>query len=174
MSDLTTGHPAGTVAVDGKAYFGAALAHIAQARKSISLLQYLIDARPKADAEYRVRHLLRALSLAHQRGIDVRVLLHSYSPSGSAAEGNLPAAMFLSARAIPVRFFAHADDESRRVMHAKMLSTDGKSVLIGSQNWSPKSFVANNEYGCFCRSAETAEKCERYFGGLWARAMEVQ
>jgi len=171
MSGLPSATAAALQSVSGDRYLPLVMAAVTRARTSVRVLQYILDTRPDADPTHSVGHLLRCLSLAAARGVDVSVLLHDYE-SPAAGAGNLPGALFLTRRGASVRLFHPRSDEQRRVLHTKAVVVDGKYSVVGTQNWSPGAFLSNDEAGVGVESCAFAQQLSIFFDGMWARSKE--
>lgn len=109
---------------------------IASARSRCWLAMYVI--RPDDGV---VGGLLEALAAAQARGVDVRVLLDRGQPrDGVADDKHVAAEAWLREHGIRVVL-----DELELTTHAKVLVVDGRSVLIGSHNWTRSALTANRE-----------------------------
>lgn len=138
-----------------------------RATRSIYVGMYQFDDPEVADALVR----------AHQRGLDVRVLLArgdryaKYLPVlGHLMNGmpNLAVAGQLIDAGVPVRWYdpASADDE----MHSKYFTVDHEVAGTGSTNFTRKSFEIMRESEAFVHDAETAARLEgRMFLPDWLR-----
>jgi cardiolipin synthase len=79
--------------------------------------------------------IVHALESAHQRGIEVHVLLDPGQGS------NTPSAAALRAAGVAVRAYrTHGE-----LLHAKAMVVDSRSVIFGSANWSGGGFTRNHE-----------------------------
>lgn len=123
-----------------------------------------------ADSNLRVRDLAKELIAAQTRGVDVRVLL-----SGERVEynsfrvANEMSADYLTSRGIEVRNYGSAD---KRKSHAKYVVIDESWVLLGSHNWSPRSFALGHDDSVALRSAELNERMGRAFIADWDQGGE--
>ena len=79
--------------------------------------------------------IVKALETAHQRGVDVRLLL---DPSQHSSD---PSYQSLLASGVPVRWYRTRGE----LLHAKAIVADSDGVLFGSANWSGGGFERNHE-----------------------------
>jgi len=123
--------PAGT-------YTDVALHEINGARESVHLFLYLFARQPtKPDAG--PSRLLNALVQARQRGVRVEVVLHPGDQAFDLLDRNRPVAEELQRAGVDV-FYAQ-----KTVLHAKVLVVDGRTVLLGSTNWTTAALEKNVE-----------------------------
>lgn len=102
-----------------------------------------------------VNEVVRELVAAHNRGVDVKILIDEYSKENNAYD-------LLKAAGVNVRW-----DDNRTTTHAKLVIIDGKTVLLGSTNFSHYSLEKNHEANIIIRDKKTAEQFEEYFKSLW-------
>lgn len=98
---------------------------IGEAKESVRVWSYSFTSKPIADA----------LIKAHQRGVDVQMVIDA--PSASAHDSM---ADELSKAGVPV--FA---DHKHKIMHMKAMVIDGKALLVGSFNWTHAAEDGNAE-----------------------------
>jgi len=147
------------------------------ARGRIWITQFLIDVRGNEDRYGEVLSLLRQLSAARRRGVDVRVLLSPVYLSGDRPveelpiEANAAAARLLAEARVPVRYYTAT---SRRAwLHAKPALIDDL-VLVGNGNWTPNCFRLNSEMSVAVRGSELSEQWVGRFEYLWGNARIVR
>ena len=108
----------------------------------------LIDgARRTLDLELYVitdRGIVHAIEAAAARGVRVRVLL---DPDQRPSD---PYAAEMAAAGVPVRLFAALPGQK---LHAKVGIADGRTVLLGSANWTNSGFGHNHECDVFLPDA---------------------
>lgn len=92
------------------------VARIAEAKQSVRVLAYSFTSRPIA----------AALVQAHDRGIDVRVVLDKENLRDEHSQMKA-----LLADGVPVKV-----DSKHQIMHDKVILIDGRTVLTGSFNFS--------------------------------------
>ncbi len=145
--------------ISARDYFDTALKEIQSAKKSVTLVMYLV-ALPSLEKNSHVLTLLEALVAAKNSGVEVEVVLDSnidYQARGGASSGpyekNASAAGYLLKNGIRVFW-----DNAASYLHAKVLVVDAESVLLGSSNWSASAFDTNFETDILVRSAQTARQ----------------
>jgi phosphatidylserine/phosphatidylglycerophosphate/cardiolipin synthase-like enzyme len=100
---------------------------LGNARQSIRLMGY----------SFTSPEVVKALMAAKQRGVDVKVVLDEKGNSGKASV----AAMNLLVNAdIPVRIVSRF-----KIMHDKVIVTDGQNIEVGSFNYSRAAATSNSE-----------------------------
>ena len=140
-------------------YTDVAVREMGQATTSIHLTMYLITL-PAVPAGSAVGRLVDALAAAVGRGVAVEVVLDRASGGGWEGAKNQAAARALAARGIPVVF-----DAAGTRTHAKALVMDGRTVLLGSSNWSEAALTQNVETNVLIRSPEVARALLAQVGG---------
>ena len=130
--------------IPARSYFATVQREIEQAKSSISLSLYLFSFQPN-ESRSEVFQLAESLKKAHDAGIKVDVVLDQNidfigEEGASVAAKNLAAYVFLRKKGIPVYF-----DNAVTYTHAKALIIDGKTVIVGSSNWSRAAFDVNEE-----------------------------
>ncbi len=161
-------HPAEAENIPSERYLETALAEIRKAESSIRLYMYLISP-PQKRQESKVHKLVDALAQARDRGVDVQVVLdqninwNEESAFGfqNPSRGNEEAYRYLRDRGVKVLF-----DDPAVLLHAKALVIDGKTVILGSTNWSETSLSRNLEAGALIRSKEFAADVLEGFQGM--------
>ena len=138
--------------LENRAYSGALLSQIRQAKRRIICAFYLfkvgdnIGNLPAAIATELVR--------ARQRGVEVTVILEG---GKQVARDNRAAAGLLSKGGVRVLCTGR-----RRVTHVKALAIDDRHVFIGSHNLTQSALAHNNELSVLVDSPELAGKVRRY------------
>lgn len=130
-------------------YEAAALAAIQSAKKSVHLFLYLFNL-PAGRASGPGR-LAEALIDARRRGVDVRVLLDAGDSPFDPLDRNRAAAEALARGGVDV---AYVDG---KILHAKVLVADRKTVILGSSNWTSAAFESNVEADVVMTSTAAAE-----------------
>jgi phosphatidylserine/phosphatidylglycerophosphate/cardiolipin synthase-like enzyme len=122
---------------------------IGEARSSLDLAVYSLDAKQVADA----------LVAAHAQGVRVRVIVDD--DNGASATGSRVDALL--AAGVDVR-----DDDDSRLMHHKFAVVDGARVWFGSANAGPWDGAANANNSLFVDHAGLAGHFTGEFERLWA------
>ena len=138
-------------------YLSALLKYIDKAATSIYVIMYVVKYDPY-EHDDPVNQILNALVRAHQRGVDVKVVVddETYESYRQTIE-------FLKSHGIPVKL-----DESASVRtHAKLIIIDGRVVFIGSHNWTESALSYNHETSVLIESKELAKKLKEYFQNIW-------
>ena len=143
-----------TLVVDND-YPTAAKDMIDKAENYIYLLQYMASYYPTSP-EYPVSQLYQSLINAHNRGVDVKILLDN-TPTDNANTK-----IYLENNGLNVKI----DDDTVK-LHSKLIITDDR-VLLGSTNWGHKSTTGNHEANLRINSTPIGEYFKSYFEDLWA------
>jgi len=98
--------------------------------------------------------LIAALSGAHGRGADVRVIT---DPTVNASRTSLDR---LRAAGVPARFYP-VDDRAHQIDHVKLLIADGDAV-VGGMNWGAHS-DRNHDYVIDTRTTSQLDRLTRIF-----------
>lgn len=109
--------------------------------------------------------LLKDLVAAHERGVDVRVVLDVQK---DGQERNLDFANRLLAHGIKVYY-----DNPEVTTHAKMLLIDDDISIIGSTNWSLNAIEQGNEASVLIKSEEVAKVYAAYLQNLMNGGSEI-
>jgi cardiolipin synthase len=140
-----------------------------QAKQSIAVEALFLDHE----------EIIQALIRAHQRGVQVRVLLDGDSIRRFApklpfmdklpleALGNLGAIADLNAAGVPVRVYVpHGEFE---YLHAKLAMIDGQVTLVGSANFTFQATTRNREVMLAVEDAGATRSFMRAFEKDWAQ-----
>jgi phosphatidylserine/phosphatidylglycerophosphate/cardiolipin synthase-like enzyme len=142
-------------------YAPTALQLIDGAEKSVHLVMYQMkfyDEHP----EGVVRQLENALVRAHNRGVDVKIIIEGGAEWNDLKEEHEKTFGFFEYYNISVKY-----DEDNVTTHAKVLIMDGTYVLLGSTNWGYYSLTKNNEANVLVKDPVLAMEFEEYFKELW-------
>ncbi|MEK6970479.1 MAG: phospholipase D-like domain-containing protein [archaeon] len=101
--------------------------------------------------------LAAALVQAHDRGVDVRVVVEKQQAGGSFSQHDE-----LSAAGVPVRI-----DTNPSLMHHKFAIVDDSLILTGSMNWTGNGVGENNENLLSIASGELNQKYADEFDAIW-------
>jgi cardiolipin synthase len=142
-------------------YFQVAHREIQSAKESIYLISYLFLLYDYQDA-YSNR-LLNDLLEAHNRGVDVHVILEYPKPEYMKEEGpeNQKAYEKLREAGIDVRF-----DSAERTTHNKVLIIDRETIIVGSHNYTFDGLRYNNETSLLIRDRNKAKRMIEYFAAI--------
>ncbi len=113
---------------------------------------YLVSLPPKGSGS-RARRLLDALVEAKGRGVEVRVVLDRNAVWIEKRNKNAVAYRYLQERGVTVFY-----DDENKLTHAKALVIDGKTVILGSTNWSEGALTRNAEANLLVRSEGLARE----------------
>jgi phosphatidylserine/phosphatidylglycerophosphate/cardiolipin synthase-like enzyme len=142
---------------------GAVVQRIADAERSVRVLQVGIGGPDQ--------RFLRATLRAARRGVEVRVLL---SGAWYVAEDNRRLVAWLNERATEeeLPLTARLAEPGGRFgkVHAKGVTIDRETVLVGSLNWNEHSATENREVVLALRSEALARYFGRAFDADWRRA----
>ena len=117
------------------------------------------------DRNLHVRDFAKALIHAHERGVDVRILLSGERTEYNAFRvANETAYDYLASKSIDIRRYASSD---KKQSHAKYVIVDDDWAILGSHNWSPRSFAAGRDDSVALRSSELNERLRRTFENDW-------
>jgi len=139
-------------------YEATALTAIQSAKKSVHLFLYLFNL-PSGRASGPGR-LAEALIDARRRGVEVDVLLDAGDSPFDPLDRNRAVVEALARGGVGV---AYVDG---KILHAKVLVVDRKTVILGSSNWTSAAFESNVEADVVMTSTTAAE-------GLLARMAAV-
>lgn len=136
---------------------------ILHANKSVYVAIYVIKYDIK-EPDDPVNQLLYVLVDAHNRGLDVKVLvddptLRSYPNTISYLKNN----------SVEVRL-----DKSKGVTsHMKIVIIDDKYLVVGSHNWTESALSYNHEYSVLISSQYFSEEAKNYFINLWKEGRQI-
>jgi cardiolipin synthase len=105
-----------------------------------------------------------ALKDAHERGVDVKVVLHPLKIEGKAI--NEWAFNELKKAGVPVKWYV-CDPETKQKLHAKIGLFDDDQVIVGSANWSKAGFGTNREADVEILSKKANKSFESVFDRDW-------
>ncbi len=157
-----SGHP---VLLLDENYLATASHLIHSAEKDILISTFKME-NAQDPKKYKLAALYRGLEQAVARGIDVKVLLNQLTGKNTIAKTNKYTAGLLKKKSINIRTL-----ENTRVVHAKLIIADEKSLIIGSHNWSNKSFSRNFELSISIDDPETITQARSLFLKLWEEAV---
>ena len=143
------------VPVTDRGYYLAAHKLLSHSRESIHIVSFELkyyDNYPDS----KMNQLVRDLIEAHERGVDVKIIVDQYSENNNAFHK-------LDEAGVPWRF-----DSNSTTTHAKLIVVDGKIVLLGSTNLSYYGLEKNNEANILIEDEKTAGYYEEYFQKIWS------
>ena len=140
----------------------------------VDVIDWLDSATTSLDiALYQLHHpvLTERIIAAHQRGIDVEVLLQypTFYWDWYQEETTFGYHALLVEGGVNVRWFGHPDSQSPyAMMHSKVAVKDNSSIWIGSGNWKSSTLPApdqggNREWGAFINSSDLADSIQLRF-----------
>lgn len=99
--------------------------------------------------------IVEALIDAHNRGVDVRIVVDQYSKENNTFD-------LVKEKGIMIKY-----NPKDVTTHAKLIIVDGEVVIIGSTNLSYYGLEKNNEANLIVKSKKVADYWEAYFERLW-------
>lgn len=140
-------------------YHTAALRLISAARERVTVAVFVA----RLDDGGPVEHLLRALSAAARRGVDVRVVLDRGRDwrTGAPDPKHEEVAAYLSRSGVRVVL-----DELERTTHVKVLVVDDRHVVVGSHNWTRSALTTNREWSLLIDDPEIASQIQAELSAL--------
>lgn len=149
-------------------YYPVVIREIKNANVSIHIIMYEIRwyGDPQNDT-HEVSNLMREVIKAHERGVEVKIILEDGSTYGEhenkeIKESNENWSKYLERKGIEVKF-----DKSDVTTHDKLVIIDEYVVILGSTNWSESALKYNHEADVMLRGKKVAEEYEEYFETLW-------
>lgn len=133
---------------------------IAAAEDRLLLVMYDLDYDTSSGSD--AGNLARAVIKAHQRGVDVRVILEMSGWDDTLNAHNQAARTLFASAGVPVR-----RDSANVTTHAKLLVADD-TVVIYSGNWVYTGMQRNHEAGAMHSNKVIADSAEAYFNTIWA------
>ncbi len=151
---------------ENRMYYEEAMGLIKEAEESIELVIFKITRYPEF-RDSKSNKLLAELVEAHDRGVEVRIILDVNTWSDDINQSNRETALWLLGQGVSRVGF----DTMSATTHSKVLVVDEKSVLLGSTNWSYYSLSKNLEVDLSVRnSSRVGGAYTKYFEELWERA----
>ena len=120
---------------------------IAGAQRRIDVAMYYLT------SSYAAEELIAA----HERGVAVRVIIDATSARNRYSKHRL-----LREAGIPVKV-----EDWHGKMHMKAAVLDGRTVIVGSMNWTVSGAAYNDENTLILRAPDLAAEFETVFGDLW-------
>jgi phosphatidylserine/phosphatidylglycerophosphate/cardiolipin synthase-like enzyme len=103
--------------------------------------------------------ILKALTNAKKRGVDVRVIVDREQSNGNVMKHTINTLLIDK---IPVKVNTHSG-----LMHLKMSVIDDSIATTGSYNYSKAATDTNDEMFVVVNDPDFAKKCENYFNRMW-------
>ncbi len=120
---------------------------IAKAEERINVAVFFLTAK----------YLTADLIAAHQRGVEVRVIIDATSAKNGYSKHEI-----LREAGIPVKI-----ENWGGKMHMKAASIDGKYLVLGSMNWTSAGQRSNDENTLLVRSSKLTRQFDSYYEGIW-------
>jgi phosphatidylserine/phosphatidylglycerophosphate/cardiolipin synthase-like enzyme len=116
-------------------------------------------------AAYTVPRVIEALDAASTRGVAITLVLESPEKLKNASLGKYTK--------YPVYVWPMSERPPNASLHAKVVSVDGKSVLLTSANLTQAAYDQNIELGVLVHGGTAASEIEAHFFGLVAQEILV-
>ena len=143
--------------ITNRDYFPSVYKLLEDAQKSIYI--FMFEARIYPDYPNDVNEkLLNALINAHERGVDVKIILDASSWNRGNTLKNKQFADALKEKGVDVYY-----DPLDVTSHPKLLIVDHRFTVVGSTNWSYYALEKNNEASVLIDSEPVAKGFEEYF-----------
>ena len=134
------------------------------AEKNIYIATYKVEISDKPDKRV-VKKIVETLASASKRKVDVKFLVDVPNFKGGLAKINRQAIAAMQKMGILARYIP-----GERCLHAKLFTVDGTQAIIGSHNFSGRSFLYNIETSVYVNSPEEIKKADVKFLEYWALA----
>ncbi len=134
-------------------YIQSALRVIDGAEHQLTVVMYVV----RYDDTGPVAALLQSVAHAHKRGVAVRVVLDQGRDwnTGEPDSKHKLAEKWLTDHGVPVFL-----DELDRTTHAKVIVADGRTVILGSHNWTRYALAKNREWSLQVDDPDLARSIE--------------
>lgn len=140
-------------------YYTAVIDDMQQANDTIYVAMYSMK-YDSGDSEDWANDLITELVSAHNRGINVHVLIENQTFFDTMSD-NEAAYQYLLANGVDVQMDNDSDTD-----HMKLAIIDGYLVYVGSHNWSESALYHNNETSVKITSTDIAELFITYFSTI--------
>ena len=150
--------------ISGTKYFRAVKETLSKAKKSISLVMYLIELSSHRE-NLKADQLVDSLIEAKQRGVDVEVILDQnvdFVQRRSKSEWEAKVKSMLAYKRLKEAGVKVRYDEPVRYTHAKAIVIDRNIVILGSTNWTESALNKSNEINALIKSKGLAEEILSY------------
>ena len=144
------------VPISDRGYFPAVHDAFQKAEKSIHIVAFELKYYSKYP-ESKQNILVNDLIDAHNRGVDVKIIMDEYSTENNAFN-------YLRENGVSVKY-----DGKDVTTHAKLIIIDGKIVILGSTNFSYYGLEKNKEVDVIILAEHIADYFERYFQDIWEK-----
>lgn len=157
------GYSGSEVPVLDRDYYDKALSLIRGADRTIHILMFELFYYPQ-HPESKTNILLQELVNAHRRGVNVKVCVEGGEDylGEDFLRKQLRGYRYLKENGVEIRV-----DPKGVTSHAKLLIVDGRTVLLGSTNWSYHALEKNSETNVLVESPSLASSFEKYFNRIW-------
>jgi hypothetical protein len=146
-----------------KDYYGNLSVILSRTNKSVYVIMYVIKYDPK-DPRDPVNTLLNILINLSKRNIDVKIIVDDETYNSYPETIN-----YLLSHNISVKL----DESSGRTTHTKLVIIDGKTVFLGSHNWTQSALQRNHEVSVVIYDEDVAKILLRYFFDIWSNGRAV-
>ncbi len=136
---------------------------ILQAENSIDVAMYLCTLDILSEAHPRSRVVIRALALAANRGVNVRMLF-GIPGRTRLAHLNRVAAAFMQSKGVETR------TAQNQLLHTKLVIIDNKFTVLGSHNLTDRAMTENCELSVAMWDTTSATALSSQFTELWLQA----
>jgi cardiolipin synthase len=143
-------------------YLGIAIALVSQAKENINISTFKVERTDKPKGR-NIEELYKAIIEKIKQGVKVNLLFNWHDDKKSIAKTNLGAGQFLKNYGVKVKHL-----KNNRCCHAKILTVDSQKALLGSHNWSIRSFESNFELSYLIDEPETVKQIDSIFQRSWS------
>ena len=147
---------ASVIPITERDYFSIMHRELTRAEKSIHIAIFELKHYPEYP-ESKENLLVQDLVDAHNRGVEVKIVIDEFAENYSSYD-------YLKGIGIEIKH-----DSEEVTTHSKLVIIDGKTVILGSTNWSYYGLEKNHEANVLIRSKEIADYFEKYFDELWIK-----
>lgn len=154
--------------ISGRKYFPVVKDALSKAKKSISLVMYLIELSSHKE-NLKADQLVSSLIEAKQRGVDVEVILDQnvdFVQRRSKSEWEAKVKSMRAYKRLKEAGVKTRYDEPARYTHAKAIVIDERIVILGSTNWTESSLNKSNEINVLIKSKGLADEVLSYIKAI--------
>lgn len=137
-----------------------------------SLVRFIDNTKSDLDVaiySFTNKEVSKAIRKAAERGVKIRLIYDESANKGVDVSTIGYLAKYRHIEACTLKGERSKNDKYEGLMHMKMAISDGKSLLIGSANWSKSAFENNYETLLITENLEWTQKAKRYFEKMKAR-----